>query len=953
MSFIKHPHISTLIKSNFNKSAEIIDEIDECISDLAQLIDSTASTLLITTYCRLIGKNQTHISQCRDSQQTFPEQTLPQILDAWGRPPAGIHSSGPFFWLGAYDQCQSVAKAMINKNHSVQYCRANIHIEAYGIQQYQIPLFYGMCLPIRCNEHSINNIVPILSHFLEKTFGLLVSNKSAVECFEQNDSFFNKFDIPQWSVLAILAFLVLLVLCGTTIDIYRKRRSRKYLVNEGNFPSTRFYFKVKLILSAYYNIPYEHLKTKKSSESYRVNARLLTNITSQVSSICAQDDANTFVYSETPSHALTYKSVPSVRKTLKKFNCVVNSILAFSIRSTYYYLTRPRNRHLNSLHGIRVLSAFWVVIGHAHLFSLEYVGNVRQLWNLLKANEKISQLIFNSSLSVDSFLLISATILAYKVHLRLKQQQQRKSGRTALSLYGLFILCLHRFIRLLPAYLITFLIIYFIFQHIGIFGARCSKDDIWRQLLFVSNFYPNECMPWMWYLALDTQFYIMASIALLLLHTVPIIAMISIVAIIVSSIIYRAIVTLLFRFPTTLISALIENDSLSTELMEKMFRHLYAAPHARIGSFLIGILLGWLLSTKSKRTHSTAQINIARLASFLMLAFSIFGGNYADDFTPFSVFYAATFRVFWAFGLALFIWLCERRYMHVIYSFLAWDRWIFFSRLCYGFYLSHEPILLYFIWTRRSAMMPVSSYYFVAFALEISLLSLLAASLIAFIIETPPLVIERKIFKTIRTHVKLNGIDEETKLSDTDQKSTVQLYRQHDENIELAPILPPMKRTKRWLEENRENLQASSVRSHNKDNCVRTDETVSKTAKKSDDSIGSGPFSTCKSFSEKSANRKPILKDKSFRTPKSATVVVSGGEFCKFTGEADDIVHPTSVIIQKQYRNTRDTDKLMKQKQEMPIEKNHDDEISLATGGSSSSSTSTGKTQLTSIKSNS
>lgn len=84
-----------------------------------------------------IGKNITF----PDDHLIFHED-LPQILDAWGRPSAGIYSSGPFFWLGDYDQCQSISKTMIT-NQSVQYCRANIHIKAYGMQQHRITLFYG------------------------------------------------------------------------------------------------------------------------------------------------------------------------------------------------------------------------------------------------------------------------------------------------------------------------------------------------------------------------------------------------------------------------------------------------------------------------------------------------------------------------------------------------------------------------------------------------------------------------------------------------------------------------------------------------------------------------------------------------------------------------------------------------------------------------------------------
>ncbi|CAG9534800.1 unnamed protein product [Cercopithifilaria johnstoni] len=850
--------------------------MDECIMDFTELIVSTANALLMRTYCRLADPNQTKISHCLDDTQLTFHQYLPQVLDAWGRPSAGIYSSGPFFWLGDYDQCQSISKT-ITTNYSVQYCRANIRIEAYGMQQHQIiPLFYGMCLPIRCNERSINNIFPILSSFLERTFGILISNNSAIECFKQKDSFFNKLNIEQWIILAILAFLVILVLCGTLIDIYRKRRNRKYLVN------------------------------KESSESCsHMTIRPMTNISSQMSSICTpyvQDDARSFIYSDVPSQALTYKSIPAVRRTLKKSSCFVNSILAFSIRSTYHYLIRPRNRHLNSLHGIRVLSAFWVVIGHAHLFSLEYIGNVRQLWSLLKANEKLSLIIFNSSLSVDSFLLISAAVLAYKVHLRLLKQKQRKNEQTALSPFGWLMLWFHRFIRLMPAYIITFLIIYFVFQQIGdgpmwseqngIFGARCNKDDIWRQMLFLTNFYPNECMPWMWYLALDTQFYIIAPIVLLLLHIIPTIAIILIIAIIVLSVIYRATMVVLFRFPATLISALIENDSLTTELMEKMFRYLYAVPHARIGSFLIGILLGWSLSTKSKRTYSTIQIIIAHFLSFLMLAFSFIGANYANDFNIFSIFYAATFRVVWTFGLAIFVWLCERGYMHMIHSFLAWEKWTVFSRLSYGFYLSHEPILLYFIWTKRSPMMPLSAYYFIIFAMEISMLSLLAASLIAFIIEIPPLIIERKIFKTIRTRIASNKTDDETKQNDMDNKSVIQLFCQHknDEIIELTtPMISPMKRTKRWIEENHEDLRTSFIQPNN------------------------------------------TIINKSFCASKSSIAVTpkTTRQFPNIVGNTEDIVHPSGTNMEKQYNGSPKVDKLVKQKEKIPMKRNHDKEVSL------------------------
>ncbi|MCP9262434.1 BMA-OAC-9 [Dirofilaria immitis] len=847
-NIIKQPHISTLIETkqfqNFIKS-KITDEINECIKDLAKLIDSAVNALLITSYCRLSGQNQTHIKQCLDMHLTFDEY-LSQILDAWGRPSSGIYSSGPFFWLGAYDQCQDISK-MMTRNQSVQYCRANIRIDAYGMEKRQISVFYGMCLPVHCNSHIVHDILSILSFSLKKTFGILISNSTTVECVKQKGSFFNEFTILQWTILIILGLLVLLVVSGTMIDTYR-RRHQKYSINN-----------------------------EESSKSCgHISIRLTKNIPSQASSICTpyvQGDEHSFIYSDAPSQALTYKSAPTLRRTLKKSSSIITIIHAFSIRSTYHYLTRPCNHHLDSLHAIRVLSAFWVVVGHAHLFSLEYV--------------------------------------AYKVHLHLIRQKRRKNGRSILSPCGWLMLWLHRFIRLIPAYFITLLIIHFIFQDLGdgpmwsqqngIFGARCSKNDIWRQLLFLSNFYPNECMPWMWYLALDTQFYMIAPIVLLLLHTVPTIAGVLVVVATVLSIIYRVIVIVLFRFPTTFISALLENGELTTQLMEKMFRYLYAAPQARIGPFLIGIILGWLLSRKSKQTLSTAQIDVTRLISFAMLTFSLFGANYANDFSIFSVFYAATFRVFWAFGLALFIWLCERGHMQIIYSCLAWNKWTFFSRLSYGFYLSHEPILLYFIWTRRSAIMPLSSYHFIIYAIEISLLSLLPASLIAFMIEIPPLIIERKIFKTIRARITTNEANDETKkmmqcINPIFNSSIINnsSLPKNDQIIELAPMISPINRTKRWIEENHEDLPIASIRPRNATNTqIRHHRTAT--------------FST-DIFYEGNKKVMVVLK-----------VMLSRHVKISRTSQQTE-----SKFLKKQYANAPEIDGLQKKKQKVLINQNYD-----------------------------
>uniref|UniRef100_A0A1I7VQR7 Uncharacterized protein n=1 Tax=Loa loa TaxID=7209 RepID=A0A1I7VQR7_LOALO len=201
-------------------------------------------------------------------------------------------------------------------------------------------------------------------------------------------------------------------------------------------------------------------------------------------------------------------------------------------------------------------------------------------------------------------------------------------------------------------------------------------------------------------------------------------------------------------------------------------------------------------------------------------------------------------------------------------------------------------------------------------------------------IRIPPLIIERKIFKTIRARITSNETDDKTIQNAVEHKSNVELFRQwkNDEIIELAPMISPMNRTKRWIEENHGDLKTSARSRHAIVNRVRHHQTTTsamdifcRQAKKSDGSVGSDAVSTCKSFSEDSANGKQISKNE----PKSSTVMMSKTkrQFGNITGDTEDIVHQTGIIMEKQYTNAQKIDKLMEQKQ---MKQSHDKEVLLS-----------------------
>lgn len=84
----------------------------------------------------------------------------------------------------------------------------------------------------------------------------------------------------------------------------------------------------------------------------------------------------------------------------------------------------------------------------------------------------------------------------------------------------------YRFFRLTPAYLfvlgvneiiLRFLHSYSVFSPAIIDHISCS-NFWWRNALYINNFYSQTefCMLWSWYIANDTQFFVIASVILLI-----------------------------------------------------------------------------------------------------------------------------------------------------------------------------------------------------------------------------------------------------------------------------------------------------------------------------------------------------------------------------------------------------------------------------------------------------
>ena len=170
------------------------------------------------------------------------------------------------------------------------------------------------------------------------------------------------------------------------------------------------------------------------------------------------------------------------------------------------------------LNGIRVLSLFWVIIGHAFLFPLSFSSNV--LDPLMWTRNASMQLISSGVFSVDTFFVLSGFLTTV-----LFVREVEKRGGLSIRLMVLYYV--HRYIRLTPAFLLVVFISIHLTPYFGsgpIYPTQqgfevpdCRSHYWWTSIVYVGNLVKPDamCLPIAWYLHNDMQFHWIAPLALI------------------------------------------------------------------------------------------------------------------------------------------------------------------------------------------------------------------------------------------------------------------------------------------------------------------------------------------------------------------------------------------------------------------------------------------------------
>ncbi|CAI5440038.1 unnamed protein product [Caenorhabditis angaria] len=167
------------------------------------------------------------------------------------------------------------------------------------------------------------------------------------------------------------------------------------------------------------------------------------------------DDDDSIFGAIAPSIALTYRKFAKFSKK--------SIITAFSLKSSLKFLQRNSSREIPILNGLKVFTTFWVIFSHTCLFSLNFSDVVADVLKEARNRPILSAFLLNSSLAVDTFLLISGIVAAYS----LRRKWQFRGGTQQMTVIRSCTMLLHRLFRYLPSLTIYMVFMVYLYNRLG------------------------------------------------------------------------------------------------------------------------------------------------------------------------------------------------------------------------------------------------------------------------------------------------------------------------------------------------------------------------------------------------------------------------------------------------------------------------------------------------------
>ncbi|XP_070565044.1 nose resistant to fluoxetine protein 6-like isoform X2 [Ptychodera flava] len=378
-------------------------------------------------------------------------------------------------------------------------------------------------------------------------------------------------------------------------------------------------------------------------------------------------------------------------------------VLAFSVLENGRKIldTRHTAGTLAAIHGIRVLSMWWVILGHSYTSFFGIADNVLIMQDVM--DRFTFQAILNATFSVDTFFFLSGLLVTY---LTLRELTE---GRKV----NWIMFYVHRFWRLTPMYMFVIFFTTYLQPYLGNGPYKEMIDSLqepchkywWTNLLYINNLVPwpadlmNQCYPVAWYLGNDMQFHVISPLLILLLYKRPKIGNITITFLLAACLGIRAGLGVhhdLTSKPTYL------NGPQDKYTYFVNSSYYYTKPWTRICTYLIGMFVGYLLVRTSLQVKINKVINVLCWVAAWVIALAVLYGLYGTFHgvvlsRGVDIFYMTVCRAAWGVAIGWLTFACLTGNGGPINAILAWKAWIPISRLTYAAYLTHPFVMLVYL----------------------------------------------------------------------------------------------------------------------------------------------------------------------------------------------------------------------------------------------------------------
>ncbi|XP_063065794.1 O-acyltransferase like protein [Engraulis encrasicolus] len=593
------------------------------------------------------------------------------MYDAFGKLGSNVEA-GNVNWPGSLHECLSVAAPHFNG----QYCQV-------FLKQEDIGYFVGICVPDSCMEDDVETLV--LDDMLEWRGGSLIPLVPSVFLSEPSVSVIwtqcrgpHNPPIQPFTVicLCVCCVMVLLPLVASLYVALVKWRGRREVSPSPNTPLT--------------SDPglYGSLVSNGGSPA-----------TDQPDSASVEEAASN-TDGKTGKECSTKSCLLSCLQSLSlqgASSSVCGGVLGSSSGSCSRAGASSSSSILSypSLNGIRILSLLWIISGHSvQLTSWTNLDNAKQ-WRADVERDPFYVFAFSGPvyLAVDTFMLLGG-LLSAKSLLALIQRSDDKLNPELVA-HFLF----KRFKRVQPLHLFVVCLAVGLYSVVPQGAFWIIADDQlhdcqrywWSNLLLVNNLLTttNICAPWTWYLSIDFQFYITTPILISIYRwnqkVLVGVSGILFVFSCLSGAFLTAILHLPVHQPTTL-------------LYKSYFQYYYNKPYTRYGPYLVGILAGIYMASKSGHfVKHQWQAAVGWLCSLSVMAALVGLAYYLREVPPGPslphALYQGVHRTLWALAVSWIILACEEGYGGFVGRFLSMRGWVPLSNISFACYLIH-PVLI-------------------------------------------------------------------------------------------------------------------------------------------------------------------------------------------------------------------------------------------------------------------